>query len=586
MAKNKAQMTVMSGKTLSSLIDLQQSTQDVLNKISASMQDAADKKNNDLQNNLLVIQQKLLDVNLDNFKLNKKNYDNQSKTFESLSKGMKDWKTWGDKLRDLKNTLQDKSSPASIQQKILKGLNIGGILNKKLLELDFKKTAKMTGTAPASKKELDSQARQFAESMIEAQRQNAKIERMKKQTGRDDDFLKNTPKGAALYSARDQASKVASGLQSGKSAKDVSNKMGGNTSGISVPLRPAEANPLTDLATGTFGKEGQLEQANQISQQTDALNRIAANTDIMVGKDQEGNKKTDDGTNNASQKGMLGSVLSATLDFFGDGFLTAIKTVFSVRSIIRVVSRVFAPAMLVGSLVNGIMDGFDTWKKSGSLSEALISGLGGILDFLSFGLFDKKSVRKMISAVNGFVNKYITEPISNLVNGLGDAFDQYIGKPIAQAFQSMYQWAQSLGQMFMDYVVTPIQTAIQPIADFFADMMDSVLNFLKNIEIPGISFNVPVYGDVAFGPWHPFDSGDTRRSADNISQAAPKTGQMINDASKNNADNQAIVDSQSKSQPAQTVNTAVQNNSSTTNVIKPAVRNQESSQSRYLAARY
>lgn len=579
MAKRGSNVTVVTGKTLENLINLQMSTQDALTKITNSMQDAADKKSDDLQNQLLLIQQKLLDVNLDNFKLNRKQYDAQQKTFSDLSKGLKDWQSWGDKLKDLKGAMQDKLSPDSIQKKLLSKLNIGGILNQKLMALDFKKQAKALGTAPADKKELDKQANAFAAAQMAMMRENQKIENLKKKSGATDDQIKNSPIGSQLIANRDKQAGIVSNLMpGGKSAKDLGNKMGGNTGGLSVPLTPAEANPLT----APSGKENQLEQAQQQENQLEILTQIRDNTSIMAGKDQEGNKKQDSST---STKGMLGGLLDSVMGLFGDSFFTAIRSIFSARALLRVITKFFAPAMIIGSLVNGIMDGFKVWQDTGSLSDALIAGLGGVLEFITFGLFDKDTIKNIVSAVSGFVDKYIMQPISNLVDGLGDAFDTYIAQPFKQAFDSLWQMFTDLGQMFTDYVVTPIQNAFQPISDFFSDMIDTVINFFKSIEIPGVSFKVPFKDDpVQFGPWHPFS--DDPAAQTQAAAVTPTSGKVIADASKNNADQQAIVDGKANAPQQTSVNTAVQNNSNTTNVIKPSVRNQESSQSKYAAARY
>lgn len=585
MAKGNSGVTVVTGKTLANLINLQLSTQDVLKKLTDSMQDAADKKTDDVQTQLLTIQQKLLDVNLDSFKLSKKSYDKQSDMFDTLSKGMKNWKTWGDKLKDIKAGAKETLSIESIQTKLLKGLNIGGIFNKKMMELDFKKVAKITGTAGDDKKELNRRAKEFADQMFEAQRQNAKIERMKSQTGKDESYLKQTPEGQNLYAARDTAAAAANATQGlTKSAKDLANTMGGNTAGISVPLRPAEANPLTDLATGPSSQENLLEQSRLQQQNADNLQRIADNTDMLAGNDQQGNKKTDDGQV-TSTKGLLSGLMDSVMAMFGDSFLSAITSAFSARSLLRLVTKFFAPAMIIGSLANGIMDGFKAWQESGSLSDALIAGLGGILEFLSFGLFDKDTVENIIGGINTMIDKYIVQPVSDFIDNLGDAFDTYISQPFQVAFDSILNFAQDLGELFNDTVITPIQNAFQPISDFFSDMMDSVVGFLKAIEIPGIAFTAPVIGDVSFGPWRPFDNNPI--TADNNAQAAkPKTGQMINDVSKNNADQQALADGQRGKGDVNTQMNQVNQNSITNNTVKPSVRNQESSQQKYLAARY
>lgn len=583
MAKGNSGITVVSGKTLANLINLQMSTQDVLKKLSDSMQDAADKKSGDVQTQLLSIQQKLLDVNLDNFKLNKKNSESQSKAFEDLSKGLKDWKTWGDKLKDLKGAMQDKMSPDSIKKSIMKGLNIGGIFNEKMLAMDYKKQIKAVNPEAAKdKKKLNSDAAEYAKQMMESMRAQNKIDNLKKRSGLSDEQLKGTKAGDSLLGQRNDAANSAQNLLStglGKSAKDVSNKMGGNAAGISVPLLPAEAQDLT--VPGTTNKEGQLEQAEMIQQQTEFLQRIADNTDRMAGKDQEGNQKQDD----SKPKGMLSGLVDSVLGLFSNSFFSAIKSLFSGRALLRVISKVFAPAMIIGSLVNGIMDGFKVWQDTGNLGEALIAGLGGVLEFITFGLFDKDTVTNIVQAVSGFVSKYIMQPISNLVSGLGEAFDTYIAQPFKQAFDSLFQMFVDLGQLFTDYVVTPIQNAFTPIADFFSEMIDSVINFFKSIEIPGVSFKVPLKDDpITFGPWRPFD--DNPAAQTQAEKVAPSSGKIIADASKNNADQQAVVDGQAKRGDVNTQMNQVNQNSITNTTVKPSVRNQESSQSKYLAARY
>lgn len=658
-------MTVVSGKTLGNLIDLQMSTQQSLQKINAAMADSADKKESANQQILVDLTKKLLDVTMDNFKLNqkaigklkgfddikdslkdvtsvwrdsrnilnqqadslsgisknfkeikdtskvqRKSLEDQNRIFDDLTKNMKNWKSVGDKLKDFKAGASDKMSFDNIKKSLLKGLNIGGILNEKLLALDFKKQAKLTGQAQGmSKKDLDKQAKEFASAMMTSQRENAKLQRLAKQTGRSEEDLQYTPLGKQILDKRNAAAAKADQLYNpgkqqdaadNKSSKDLSNKMGGNTiqgasnkdlknkmggnTGISVPLVSAEASKLTDLPSGA-SLENKNESARTQAMLADNIERIANNTDMMVNKDQQGNKKQD--TSKKSALGGLGDFLGNIMDMLSSGFMKAIRVIFNPRNILKVIGKVFAPAMIIGSLFSGILDGFQAWKETGSISEALIAGVGGVLKFLTFGLFDKDTVKSVVDTVKGFVNSYIIEPLTNFVGGLGDMFDQYIANPIKNVFSTMMQWGQDLSDLLNDYVITPITTAIQPIKDFFSDMASSMLNWLKNFEIPGISFKVPMYGDVSFGPWHPFQGDDTK-SADNVAAQAPTptTGSKVSSASKDNADQQAIVEGQANKTPAASVNTAVQNNSSTTNVIKPSIRNQESSQSRYMSSRY
>jgi hypothetical protein len=59
--------------------------------------------------------------------------------------------------------------------------------------------------------------------------------------------------------------------------------------------------------------------------------------------------------------------------------------------------------------------------ETGSITEALIAGLAGVLEFLSFGLFDAETLKGVIGSVGGFVTKYIVDPIANLFGSIGDA---------------------------------------------------------------------------------------------------------------------------------------------------------------------
>jgi hypothetical protein len=64
-------------------------------------------------------------------------------------------------------------------------------------------------------------------------------------------------------------------------------------------------------------------------------------------------------------------------------------------------------------------------------------------------------------------------------------------------------------------------------------------------------------------------------------------GASISSASKSNADGQAQVNAQAKAPAAApSVNTAIQNNTTTNQTIKMPARNIESSQAKYLSSRY
>jgi len=113
--------------------------------------------------------------------------------------------------------------------------------------------------------------------------------------------------------------------------------------------------------------------------------------------------------------GFLGGILNTVMDFFGSGFLNAIKSLFSPKLIFKAISKVFVPLTIIASLVNGIIDGWKKWQETGDLGEALIAGLGGVLDFLTFGLFGADELKKAFDWIGGFVGP--------IVDSISETFD-------------------------------------------------------------------------------------------------------------------------------------------------------------------
>jgi hypothetical protein len=113
--------------------------------------------------------------------------------------------------------------------------------------------------------------------------------------------------------------------------------------------------------------------------------------------------------------GFLSGILNSVMSFFSGGFMTAIKSLFSPGMILKAITKVFVPLTIIASLVNGIMDGWKKWQETGDLSEALITGLGGVIDFLTFGLFGTEELKKAFDWIGGFVGP--------IVDSISETFD-------------------------------------------------------------------------------------------------------------------------------------------------------------------
>ena len=156
-------------------------------------------------------------------------------------------------------------------------------------------------------------------------------------------------------------------------------------------------------------------------------------------------------------KPKTGGVLGGIIDSVKEGLLGGISAAFSPKMIVGTIGKTLAIGAIIASLWKGITAGFEKWKETGSLSEAIITGLGKMLDFVTFGLFGEDSLR-------------------NLIKDIGD-------------------------------VVEPI---IDGIKETYYSMKDWIAN---NVGIPRVSFKIPVIDkEVSFGPYYPLKK-DSKSSA-------------------------------------------------------------------------
>jgi hypothetical protein len=121
-------------------------------------------------------------------------------------------------------------------------------------------------------------------------------------------------------------------------------------------------------------------------------------------------------------------ILDTILGFFKNGLLAGIMSIFNPANLLKVLGKVFVITAVFAALFQGITAAFDKWKETGSLKDAIIAGLGGIVDFLTFGLFGEDSVKKMFDAVEGFV-KPIIQSIADVITSMKDWVANNIGIP-------------------------------------------------------------------------------------------------------------------------------------------------------------
>ena len=136
-------------------------------------------------------------------------------------------------------------------------------------------------------------------------------------------------------------------------------------------------------------------------------------------------------TGGEKKKGLLGKFLGMA-KMFGGAIKQAFKKIFSFKNIIKVFSKVFVPLTIIASLFSGIKDGFERYQKTGDLSSAIFAGLGGVLEFLTLGVFGEDTVRNIFDKL-GSLFEPISKSIQKVFGGIKSFFFGLFGGKDAKA---------------------------------------------------------------------------------------------------------------------------------------------------------
>lgn len=131
----------------------------------------------------------------------------------------------------------------------------------------------------------------------------------------------------------------------------------------------------------------------------------------------------------AGGEGFLGGII----DSVKNGLLGGITSLFNPMALLKILGKAFAIGALLYSLFEGITAGFKKWQETGELGEAIITGLGAMIDFLTFGLFGEDSLRKLINSV-GEVVEPIIDSIKQAYYSFKDWIANNVGIPKFEIF--------------------------------------------------------------------------------------------------------------------------------------------------------
>ena len=415
-------------------------------------------------------------------------------------------KSWKEK----KQSMAEKTSISGggLKRTVMGALNVGGIFNKSIAKSEWMSKQKEMGYNPSKE-----DAETAYQSSKDIKAHEAEIARFQKKTGlSSDEAMRATPRGRELLEKR-------ADLTDRYSSVDKSTHRFSPTPVMELTGK----SPTVTAAQATQTEEAQLESARDQQAMTQLLNKIEENT-------RGGKSKSDKKVEKVKAEGEGGGgLLDSITGFLGEGLLSALRTMFSPGNILKFLVKALAIGAIIGALWEGISDGFKEYQQSGEIGKALIAGLAGIVDFLTFGLFDKEKIKQVIGDMAAWTNDHI----------------------------------------------------IKPVTQFFGAMKDSFMNLLSAIKIPAITIPLPkiLGGDRTIGPFEPF-----KQDAKKPEAPAPSTANAVEQKSADNA--AAAIVPVNGGNKTNVVNAPVTTNNNTTQIVRAPIRNQESSVNGYMQTRF
>ena len=150
--------------------------------------------------------------------------------------------------------------------------------------------------------------------------------------------------------------------------------------------------------------------------------------DKAVGKLKPGKSKspTSAVAGKAAPKTGVMDILGNIAGFIGGALIEVIKFLFNPMAIIRLLSRLALPALIIGTIVSGIISGWRKYQETGSFVEAIVSYAGGMLEFLTLGLFGDEQLRNLLSLL-GDVFKPVIDSVSKIFESIKGVFKNIFG---------------------------------------------------------------------------------------------------------------------------------------------------------------
>lgn len=551
--------------------------------------------------------------------LNKLRID-ESKAIANMAKSMQTFETISDRISNMGKKLKDNfGSTSALKVTAMKALNIGGIFNKSIAKEKFIQTQRKLGSED-DRKTLAAKFETANRANIEIKKNEAEISALKKETGMSEEDLAKRGAGKHLFAKRQELTDTLAGAD----------------------LRAAnlKTTPTEQHAEAGADEERAIEAQKHAEKQDELLNKIEQNT---RGDSPEQKLKPKEEKEN--DKGMLSGLLGGGkvgkalegMKNFGIGLI-------AVAGALWIASKAFASfaevewdsvgkGLVALAALVGAAKVLDTMKGS-LVKSAAVLGLMALATwgvskaFGEFAELDWDTILKGFAAVAGLgvigviLGKFVGAAIAGGValaalgaglwvvgkgmQEMGDAFNTFVEgieklsnigfEGLAGVAGGMVLVGGALAAFAAGQIAAGLGTLISNLLTLGQDSPIEQLEKLGNL---GPKLMQAANGINGIGKAMKAFAGVDKKQMDAINDfpwvratafvaaggAMSVNGAQVYNQSKANADENAKANA-SKGGTTAIVNAPVNNTTRHNQIIKPQIRNQESTQSRYISSKY
>lgn len=207
-------------------------------------------------------------------------------------------------------------------------------------------------------------------------------------------------------------------------------------------------------------------------------------------------------TSKKDDKSILGNIFGNLTGFLNPKkLLSSIKNVFGKvfkglgKTMLRVAGRLALPALIVGTLFSGVTEALDEYKKTGSVKSAVMGYFGGILDFITFGLFDTESLKSGLETLKD-KSQYLFDTLMHPIDAVTQVIEGIIEGDWKKSLKGVLElnplsmMIDALSRAF-DYVSDSINNAFD---NAMKDLQSSINDFKSNFKIPSFDLELPSFG--------------------------------------------------------------------------------------------